>query len=113
MKLLAATLGAALALAGCGRGSSSTPDAGLPDAEEKPRYLEQLNSPADFARVQGEEGEVKYLGQSGKGLPPLDRPCFFQNTERYFGHITFLKSFPELANIDFATYLNLVMKNAS
>jgi pyruvate,water dikinase len=114
MKLLAATLGAALALAGCGGGSTSA-DAGPgpSDAEDNPRYLERLASPADFARVQGEEGEVKYLGQAGKGLPPLDKPCFFQNTARYPGHITFLKSFPELINIDFATYLNLVMKNAS
>jgi hypothetical protein len=116
MKLLAATLGAAFALAGCG-GGSTTPDAGPTDAsppsEEKPRYLELLASPADFALVQGEEGEVKYLGKAGKGLPPVDRPCFFQNTERYAGHITFLKSFPELANLDFATYLNLVMKQAT
>ena len=111
MKLLAATLGAAFALSACGS-SSPSPDAGPPPGD-KPRYLEKLTSPADFARVQGEDGEVKYLGQAGKGLPPLDKPCFFQNTERYPGHITFLKSFPELADIDFETYLSLVMKNAS
>jgi hypothetical protein len=115
MKLFAVALCAALVA--CKSGSSPSPDAGPPgDGEapgEKPRYLESLATAADFARVQGEEGEVKYLGKAGKGLPPLDRPCFFQNTERYPGHITFLKSFPELANIDFATYLDLVMKNAS
>src|SRR5688500_16063819 len=112
MKLLAATLGAALALAGCGS-SATSPDAGPgpTDAEDKPHHLEKLLSPADFARVQGEGGEVKYLAKAGKGLPPLDKPCLFQNTALYPGHITFLKSFPELANIDFATYLNLVMKN--
>jgi pyruvate,water dikinase len=113
MKWLAATLGAAFVIAGCGSSSPSS-DAGPPaNGEAKPRYLERLSSPGDFARVQGEEGEVKYLGQAGKGLPPLDKPCFFQNTERYSGHITFLKSFPELADIDFATYLNLVTKNSS
>src|SRR3954453_16210238 len=113
MKLLAATLGAALFVSACGS-STPSPDAAPPgDGGEKPRYLERLASPADFARMQGEEQEVKYLGQAGKGLPPLDRPCFFQDTERYTGHITFLKSFPELADIDFATYLNLVTKNSS
>src|SRR5947207_10131701 len=103
MKSIAA-LGLALCLAGCG-GSGTNVDAGPADAAlpsgEKPAYLERLSPPADFAAVEGEEGEVKYLGKAGKGLPPLDKPCFFQNTERYPGHITFLKSFPELANIDF------------
>jgi pyruvate,water dikinase len=111
-----AALAAALTLAACGSSSPpqnpGIPDAGIPSAD-KPDYLERLASPLDYARVQGEEGEVKWLGQAGKGLPPLDKPCFFQNTERYPGHITFLKTFPSLANIDFATYLDLVMKNAS
>jgi len=107
------------AIVGCGGGGSGAPDGGPADGTDggaaRPNYLERLQSPADFARVQGEEGEVKYLARvaGSKGLPPIDKPCVFQNTELYRGHITFIKSFPELVHIDFDTYLNLVMKNAS
>jgi hypothetical protein len=88
---------------------------GVAPPGERPKYLERLSSPADFARVQGEEGEVKYLGKvdGRRGLPPVDKPCMFQDTARFAGHVTFLRSFPELATLDFATYLTLVEKNAS
>ena len=65
MKSVAATLGAAFLLLGCGS-STSSPDAAPPDgppSEEKPRYLEQLTSPADFALVQGEERADARLGK--------------------------------------------------
>ncbi|MBC8131681.1 MAG: hypothetical protein H7X95_01765 [Deltaproteobacteria bacterium] len=109
----------ALLFGGCSgkKSQGPGPDAATdgPPAGERPRYLERLESTEDFGRVQGEGGEVKYLGVvTGRaGLPPVDKPCMFQNTALYQGHITFLKSFPELAHIDFNTYLNLVMKNAS
>ena len=58
---------------------------------------------------------MKYLGAVAGRTPPaaLDRPCTFQNTARYPLHLQFLHSFPELANLDFATYLNLTQRTAS
>ena len=82
----------------------------------RPDFLTRLGSPADFALLQGEGGEIKYLGQVDGTTPPapgLGHACMFQNTERYAGHITFLRSFPELANLDFGTYLAMVTKRAS
>lgn len=99
-------------------GLANAPDAiprtDVPSAQ-RPDYLTVLGSPADFALMQGEGGEIKFLGQVDGTLPPapgLAHACLFQNTERYPGHITFLRSFPELANLDFATYLTMVMKRA-
>jgi pyruvate, water dikinase len=83
---------------------------------ERPDFLTRLASTADYALMQGEGGEIKYLGQVDGTTPPvpgLAHACMFQNTERYLGHITFLRSFPELASIDFDTYLAMVMKRAS
>lgn len=83
---------------------------------ERPDFLTHLTSPADFALLQGEGAEIKYLGQVEGSTPPapgLAQACLFQNTERYAGHLTFLRSFSELANIDFNSYLTLVMKRAS
>jgi hypothetical protein len=110
-----AALVVAAVLAACGGGKKAMPDGGPPpgDGGERPKYLERLASPTDFALLQGAEGEVNYLGKAGRGLPPLDRPCMFQDSARYPRHITFIKSFPELAHIDFDAYLNLVMKNAT
>lgn len=83
---------------------------------ERPDYLSILASPADFALMQGEGGEIKFLGQVDDAMPPapgLAHACMFQNTERYPGHLSFLRSFPELGNVDFNTYLTMVMKRAS
>jgi pyruvate,water dikinase len=102
-----------LLLGGCARSSAPAGDAGVPDGEL--RYLPRLASGEDFARLQGEEGEVKFLAPVAgtRGLPPLAGDCLFQNTARYPGHIGFLKSFPELQNLDFEAYLGLVMKSAT
>lgn len=83
---------------------------------ERPGFLPLLGSTADFALMQGEGGEIKFLGQVDGTTPPapgLAHACMFQNTERYAGHITFLRSFPALANLDFNAYLTMVMKRAS
>lgn len=87
----------------------------VPQAE-RPDFLPLLGSTADFALMQGEGGEIKFLGQVDGTVPPapgLAHACVFQNTERYPGHISFLRSLPALANVDFATYLAMVMKRAS
>lgn len=83
---------------------------------ERPDFLSMLASPADFALMQGEGGEIKFLGRVDGATPPtpgLAHACMFQNTERYPGHISFLRSFPELGNVDFNTYLTMVMKRSS
>jgi len=82
----------------------------------RPEFLTRLASAGDYALVQGQGGEIKYLGQVDGTTPPapdLAQACLFQNTERYPGHIPFLKRIPELANIDFTTYLAMVLKRAS
>ncbi len=83
---------------------------------ERPDLLTHLGSPADFSLLQGEGAEIKYLGHVEGTTPPvpgLAEACIFQNTERFPGHITYVRSYPELANLDFATYLAMVMKRAS
>lgn len=100
---------------GVGPGWDAIPGTDVPLAL-RPDFLTRLGSPADFALLQGEGAEIKYLGQVEGAAPPapgLGHACVFQNTERYPGHITFLRSFPELANLDFGTYLAMVMKRAS
>lgn len=100
-------------------GEAAPPDAIAPpdvSLAERPDFLPLLGSAADFALLQGEGGEIKFLGQvdgAPAPAPGLAHACMFQNTERYPGHISFLRSFPELANLDFTSYLTMVMKRAS
>jgi pyruvate, water dikinase len=100
-------------------GGWSQPADAIPSTDvplaERPDFLTRLASPADFSLLQGEGGEIKFVGQvdgSTTPAPGLAHACVFQNTERYAGHITFLRSFPELASIDFTTYLAMVMKRS-
>jgi hypothetical protein len=107
-----------LALASCSGGSSHPAQDAAADAPAgcaNTASLERLSSEADFACLEGEAWEVKYLAQvNGRKAPaPLDRPCVFQNTARYPLHVNFMRSFPPLATLDFDTYLTLVMNAAS
>jgi pyruvate,water dikinase len=100
-------------LAGCAssrRTPSPSPDGG---GEERPRYLTRLTTADDYGRVQGEGGEVKWLAPAPGTAPLLPADCLFQDTARYPGHITFLKSFPALASLDFDAYLSLLLKRPS
>jgi pyruvate, water dikinase len=95
------------------RGNEAAPDGDAGGGG--PAWLERLDRPEDFAGLQGEGWSVKYLGAVAGRTPPaaLDRPCTFQNTARFPLHLQFLHSFPELTNLDFATYLNLTQRAAS
>lgn len=120
--VLCATASACQRHPGAGPGA----DAGAPiapgdprdpiDRPDRPDFLERLSSIADYALVQGGGGEVKFLGGIAGKAPPapgLDRACLFLNTVRYPGHITFLRSLPGMSDLDFTTYLTMVMKRAS
>src|SRR5687767_5938865 len=98
---LACASALAALLAGCGGGGPPGPGDAAPDAGPAP-FLERLETSADFTRLAGEGWAVKYLAPvAGKKAPsPLDRGCVFQNTARYPLHLAFLRSFAELAHID-------------
>jgi pyruvate,water dikinase len=106
---------------GADAGTPSTPDhpgnsSDAGDRPDRPGFLERLDSVADYGLLQGEGGEVKFLGGIAGKTPPapgLDRACLFLNTQRYAGHITYLRSLPGMSDLDFTSYLSMVMKRAS
>jgi hypothetical protein len=117
----------AVAVAGCGGGNGAVgdaapdggtdgagPDGGGGDAGS-PRFLERLDSSADFLRLAGEGWGVKYLAPvAGRQAPaPFRDGCVFQNTAMFPLHLAFLRSFPEFAALDWDSYLALTTKAAS
>jgi hypothetical protein len=118
---------AAAGLLGCPGGGTVEPpaDAGEPDAMVSgdagfppidDRFLTRLDAPADLFGLEGPMRQgVKYLANTRtatKSEPLLD-DCYFQNMARYAWHVAFLQSFPELAAIDYQTYLAWVLRPAS
>ena len=104
--------------AGVDSGVDASPEGGVDassDGGGNARFLERLESSADFARLAGEGWSVKYLAQvAGRNAPaPLDRLCVFQNTATYPLHLAFLRSFAELAQLDWDSYLALTTRRAS
>jgi pyruvate,water dikinase len=113
---------ALLAAAACSGGGPPTasPDAGGPDAaidahRERPPFLARLESQADYERLQGEGGEIKFFASIDGKRPPaaLDRPCTFTNTDQYPFHLDFLRSLPELAHLDYDGYRALATMRES
>ena len=88
-------------------------DGGIAPAD--PRFAVRLDTPEQFARLQGEQWAVKYLARvDGREPPePLDRDCTFQDTAAYPVHLDFLRTFPVFETLDFEAYLAMVMKRAS
>ena len=79
-----------------------------------PDYLERIETAQDYASLQGEGREVKYLATVDGRDPLRPEECLFQNTARYPFHIQFLRGvFPELVNLDFQTYVDLVLHQAT
>jgi hypothetical protein len=87
-------------------------DSGLEDA---PDYLARLQTSDAYAGMQGEGAEVKYLLAVRDRMPPapLDEGCAFQNTRRFPYHVQFIQSFPELADIDSKTYVQMTLRKSS
>lgn len=100
---------------GCGRGEPRADAGPSPDGGVPQQFVEKLTRAQDFAALQGEGWSVKYLGAVDGRTPPapVNRRCVFQNTALYPLHLQFLRTFPELASLDFASYLSLTMKSAS
>jgi pyruvate,water dikinase len=83
--------------------------------DQRPRFLARLETQADYERVQGEGGELKFFAAiDGKAAPaPLDGPCAFPNTERYPFHLDFLRSLPQLSSLDYDGYRALATMRES
>ena len=77
--------------------------------------LGRLDSPDDYAMLQGEEAVLKFLLRvDGRQPPaPLAGECVFQNTALFPWHIQFLLSFEQLAYLDTSSYLELVLRRSS
>lgn len=77
-------------------------------------YLTALASAEHYAELAGEGAEVKYLlAQGGDAFgaePPLDADCIFQNTRRFPFHVQFLQQFPAYEQLDYDSYLALVLR---
>jgi pyruvate, water dikinase len=110
--------------AGCGKEGKNPGDAapdggtgadsGNPDAGTA-KFLDRLESSADFLRLAGEGWAVKYLAPVAgrQPPPPFSASCLFQNTALFPLHFAFLRSFPEFAALDWDSYLALTTKAAS
>ncbi len=95
--------------------ADAAPDGGAPDGGEPIKFLERLDSSAEFLRLAGEGWGVKYLAPVGSrpAPAPFTGRCIFQNTALYPLHFGFLKSFPEFAALDWDSYLALTTRAAS
>jgi hypothetical protein len=58
---------------------------------------------------------VKYLAptRGHATTPPLTDACYFQNMRRYTWHLQFLQAFPELAELSYDGYYDLVLRRAT
>jgi pyruvate,water dikinase len=123
----------AYAAAGCDEQTPREPDASAEDAAlgadaapgdadldvdggaDSTSFLDHLRGAEDYAALQGEGAEVKYLAMlpDARPSPPLDTSCIFQDTARFAFHVQFLRSFPAYADLDYDSYLALVLRRQS
>ncbi|MBN1772134.1 MAG: hypothetical protein JXB32_12770 [Deltaproteobacteria bacterium] len=116
-----------LCLAACG-GGGGEPDVGLevgpddaaPDdagdvPDTGPDYLERIEVESDYAGLEAEGREVKYLAVVDGRERPLPQECLFQNTRRFPYHIQFLRAvFPdEFGELGMDAYTDLVLRRAT
>lgn len=100
MVMLAACAG------GSGGGAVDASDASGGDVEPQTDYLVELAAPEDFDRLASDNGAVKYLVTvPASPLPPLDAPCYFQDTTAYAWHVEFVRSFAGLEDVSNADYV--------
>jgi hypothetical protein len=96
----------------------ATPDAsdgGDADVVEGSAWLDRLVTDEDYAALEGEGREVKYLARLDGREPMLPYDCLFQNTARYPFHIQFLRGAfaEELGALDLDSYVSIVLRAAS
>lgn len=88
-------------------------DTAEPDTSPPPDggYLVHLASPDDLATLSKDDAEVKYLARVEGATPPapLTADCYFQDMHLYDWHLEFLRSFPELADLQPAAYTAMVL----
>lgn len=85
------------------------------DVVEGSDFLDRLATDDDYASLEGEGREVKYLADVDGREPMLAHECLFQNTARYPFHIQFLRGAfaDELGTLDIDTYVSLVLRASS
>jgi hypothetical protein len=101
-----------------GAGDAASPEAGTDAREDagtdagEDMFLSELRGAEDYAALQGEGAELKYLASvpDAQPSPPLDVPCIFQNTARFAFHVHFLRTFSAYADLDYDSYLSLVLR---
>lgn len=115
-------LAASFSTAGCGGdGRSSGPPGvgtgGTGGQPSKPlEFLSLLRTIEDYAALSGEGAEVKYLAIVDGAEPPdvfSGAECLFQNTAKYPYHLSFLRTFPEYAELSAERYSDFVLRRAS
>jgi hypothetical protein len=101
---------------GIDAGDAAEPDAGGDAGIIEDRFLNRLESPsALYGLDTAMRAGVKYLApvDTATKSAPLTEDCYFQNMNQFTWHLQFLQSFEDLANIDFNTYLDWVLRPAS
>lgn len=94
---------------------AASPDAGTDGGHDAQSYLHRLEGAEDYAALAGKGFEVKYLAAVEGRTPaaPLDAACTFQNTREFGFHVQFLRSFSAYQELDYDSYLSLVLRRKS
>lgn len=95
----------------CGNPSGDPPDGGA----GLPGYLNHLQDEGDIEALADGDLSVKYLAPlaPSENPSPLDNSCVFQDMHDAQWHIEFLVAFEGWADLEYETYLNLVLRSAT
>ncbi len=112
MRLLCTLLVIFTMFAGCEQPSDEPPDGGGDGGTGLPRYATRLDDVEDIAALAVGDLSVKYLAPlaPSENPPPVDNSCVFQDMHDAVWHIEFLVAFEGWSDLQYETYLNLVLR---